>query len=71
MAEEKKDKKIIAAVNIEIFDDGSTSIIIPEEFQDKININQLEEILRSTLDKVYINRISMAVIKMSETTRTH
>jgi len=70
MTEDKKSKKTIAAVNIEIFDDGSTGINIPEEFQEKININQLEEILRSTLDKVYINRISMAVIKMSET-RTH
>lgn len=70
MSLEKKDKKTIASVTIEIFDDGSTGIIIPEEFQEKININQLEEILRSTLDKVYINRISMAIIKMSET-RTH
>jgi len=59
-------KKMIAGVNIEMYDDGSTGIIIPEEFQEKIGLNQLEEILRHTLDKVYVNRISIAVTKIIE-----
>ena len=58
------DKKKIAAVTIELFDDGSTNVTIPEEFQEKIKINQLEEILRQTLDKVYINRISASVVQL-------
>jgi hypothetical protein len=59
-------KTTIASVTIELFSDGSTSIIIPDEFQDKIGLNQLEEILRQTLDKVYVNRISLAVTKLME-----
>jgi len=60
----ESDKKKIAGVTIELFDDGSTNVIIPEEFQEKIKINQLEEILRQTLDKVYINRISASVAQL-------
>jgi hypothetical protein len=57
-------KEKAVEITVTLFTDGSTSVNVPEEFRENTSVNDIESILKDTLDKIVTNRIAASVLNI-------